>query len=55
METLTRNALTLIRLDFVKAVFSGGSQFETLFIFQEELLKYRYNFIQLLKNLFKVG
>ena len=32
----------------------GGGQFEPRFIFQEELIKYQYDFIQLLNNLFKV-
>ena len=32
----------------------GGDQFDSPFIFQEELIQYQYNFIQLLSNLFKV-
>ena len=32
-----------------------GSFFWTHFIFQEELIQYQYNFIQLLNKLFKVG
>ena len=32
----------------------GEGQFDPPFIFQEELIEYHYNFIQLLNNLFKV-
>ena len=42
--------LTLIRLGFLKVVFSAGRV-----MFQEELIWYQYNLIQLLINLFKVG
>ena len=36
--------------------FSGlGGQFDSRFIFQEELIQYQYNSIQLLNNLFRVG
>ena len=46
--------LTLIRLGFLKLVFPGGVNLMSLFIFQEELIWFRYNYIQLLNNLFKV-
>ena len=37
-------------------VFSGGINLTLpLFIFQEELIQYQYNFIQLLRTPFKVG
>ena len=51
----TEGCLTLIRLGFLKVVFSEGVQFEASFIFQEELIQYQYNFIQLLNNLFRVA
>ena len=54
--------LTLIRMGICKAVCFfvvffgvGGCQFDSPFIFQEKLIQYQYNFIQLLNNLFKVG
>ena len=50
--------LTLIRLGFLKVVISRGrgkAQFEPTFIFQEEIIEYQYNFIQLLSNIFRVG
>ena len=34
---------------------AGGGQFNTSFIFQEELNLYQYNFIQLLNNIFRAG
>ena len=44
----------LIKMGFLKVVFLGGqfdpSAFHFLFIFQEELIKYQYNFMQLLKT-----
>ena len=47
-------SLALIRLGFLRVVFSGGERhFDPSFIFQEELNLYQYNFIQLLNNLFK--
>ena len=51
------SSLTLIRLGFLKVVFPGEGgwvQFDPPFIFQEELIYFQYNFIQLLNNLFKV-
>ena len=52
--------VTLIRLGFLKVVFSargggGGGSIYIPFIFQEKLIQYQYNFMQLLKKLFKVG
>ena len=52
-----RLELTLIRLDFLRVVSSGGGIKLTPsapFIFQEELIQYQCNFMQLLSNLFKV-
>ena len=47
--------LTLIRLGFLRVVFSsGGSQFDLPLISREELIQYQYNFMQLLNNLHKV-
>ena len=37
--------LTLIKVGFLKVVFSGGCQFDPLFIFQVELIQYQYNFV----------
>ena len=48
-------SLTLIRLRFLKVVFSGGEVNLNPFIFQEELIQYQYNFTKLLNKLFKVG
>ena len=48
----------LIRLAFWKVVFSwgeGGNLTPHPFIFQKELIQYQNNFMQLLKNLFKVS
>ena len=53
----------LMRLGLLRVVFFRGRQFGPLpphttptpFIFQEELIFCKYNFIQLLSNLFKVG
>ena len=48
----------LIRLGFLKAAFSrgeGGNLTPHPFIFQKELIQYQNNFMQLLKNLFKVS
>ena len=39
--------LTLIRLDSLKVVFSGGRANLTPFIFQEEVIQYQYYCIQL--------
>ena len=47
-------ALTLIRLGFLKLVFPGGVSLTSLFILQEELIWFQYNYMQLLNNLFKV-
>ena len=40
--------LTLIKVGFLKVVFHGGRQFDPLFIFQEELTQYQYNFIYII-------
>ena len=47
---ILQGILTIIKLGFLGLVFSerGWS------IFQEKLIEYQYNFIQLLNNLFKV-
>ena len=37
--------LTLIKVGFLKVVFSGACQFDLLFIFQVELIQYQYNFV----------
>ena len=39
--------LTIIRLDSLKVVFSGGRANLTPFIFQEEVIQYQYYCIQL--------
>ena len=39
--------ITLIRLGFLKVVFSGGRANLTPFIFQEEVIQYQYYCIQL--------
>ena len=44
--------LTLTRLAFLKVVFSGERVNLIHFIFQEELIQYKYNGIQFLSNLF---
>ena len=50
------NLLTQIKMGFLKVFFSGGGGvIDPLFIFSEELIQYQYNFIQLLRNLFRVG
>ena len=58
-ELVLTTLLTLITLGFLKVVFSGGKvsliPLPPYFIFQEELIQYHYNFMQLLNNLFKVG
>ena len=47
---ILQGILTLIRLGFLGEVFSGRGWG----IFQEKLIEYQYNFIQLLNNPFKV-
>ena len=49
--------LILISLGVLGVDFFGGDgcQFDAPFKFQEELIQYQYNFIQLLKNLFRGG
>ena len=49
-----QGTLTPTRLGFLKVLFSRG-QFDSPFIFQEELIQYHYSFIQWLNNLYKVG
>ena len=50
------NLLTQIKMGFLKVTFSsGGGVIDPLFIFSEEIIQYQYNFIQLLRNLFRVG
>ena len=56
--TSFRISLPIIRLDFLKIIFSGwGVNMNPLphFIFQEELIKYQYNSIQFSNNLRKTG
>ena len=60
--TLYCYLLALIRLGFLRVVFSGGAVNLAAppfppppFIFQEELIQYQYNFIELLSNLFNAG
>ena len=49
-------ALTLIRLGFLEVFFlEWESQFDSIFIFQVELIQYKQNLIKLLSNLFKIG
>ena len=40
--------LTLIKVGFLQVVFYGGRQSDPLFIFQEELIQYQYNFIYII-------
>ena len=47
--------LSLLRLGLLRVVFSGGGQFDPLFILQEKLLILMCHCLTLLNNLFKVG
>ena len=43
--------LTLIGADFWSVLFSGeGGEYNSLFIFQEDIIQYQYNFAQLLNK-----
>ena len=43
--------LTLIGADIWSVLFSGeGGEYNSLFIFQEEIIQYQYNFAQLLNK-----
>ena len=57
-SVLRKAALNPNKAGFFEGSFSWGKggQFDppSLFIFQEELILFQYNFIQLLNNLFKV-